>query len=111
MKDLVYDIPIYLNVLYLGILNLYVVDLVGVTYIDHTTAFAFISDVIPSFIIFTLLLISTKKARLGSILFFITALISILFFDSYKEINSLLILSLPLFIISIGYYIREYRPY
>ncbi len=110
MKKLLFELPVFLNVVYLGILNLYVLDIFGNFESNTETIATIIASVMPSMITFTLFIIATRYNRIGALLFLVVAFTSVWFFKSDQDLNIFAVLSLPLFIITIGYYIRHFKP-
>jgi hypothetical protein len=64
----------------------------------------FLIHLIPTFILIITTLIAWKNGKIGGIIFIVLFLISILFFNSYKNISNFLIVSFPLLIIGLLFF-------
>lgn len=72
--------------------------------LDSESFLGWIMHMIPSFILIITLIFSWKKPLIGSIAFGILGIIFAFFFKAYKEIFTLFLVVLPLFIISALFY-------
>ena len=62
-----------------------------------------VMQLIPSLFVVFVLIISLENNLIGFIGFFILGIVATIFFSTYKEILNFLLISMPLFIVSIFY--------
>ena len=90
--------PRILAILYTAFISMFAFD---------STGWGLVIHLIPTYILVALILISWKRDLFGAISFGIFAIATVLFFNTYREIIGFLIISLPLFVISVLFYLNK----
>ena len=67
----------------------------------------FLIHLVPNYILIVFLLIAWKNEKIGGILFILLSLAFTFFFNTYREIMSLLFISLPVFVIGILFVVNS----
>jgi len=107
-------LPRILAVAFIGFLTLFAVDVFGEYDNVADILLALFMHLIPNFILLITLAIAWRWKLVGGFLFLVFGVISIVFFNSYEEVISFLIISLPLFVIGILFildsFLDEFNP-
>jgi len=103
IKNIIKWTPRVLTTLYLIFISLFALDSFEENKPFFQLILGFIIHLIPSLILIGILWISWKKEKLSGIIFIVLAVIFTFFFHTYKSLESLLIITLPLLIIGCLY--------
>ncbi|MBU0758678.1 MAG: hypothetical protein KKF44_11525 [Nanoarchaeota archaeon] len=96
-----YYTPRVLSVFYLLFISMFSFDVFGEGYAFWEMILGFFMHLLPSFVLLTITIIAWKKEKLGGILFIGLSIIFTVFFKTYMEIISFLLISFPLFFIGV----------
>jgi hypothetical protein len=99
LKEKLIWIPRSLAILYILFLSLFALDTpFGIGFLIH---------LIPSFILIAFLIFSWKESKLAGTLFGLFGLGTIIFFNTYRELISLIVISLIPILIGVFFYFQK----
>lgn len=91
--------PRILAILYIGFISIFAFDVFDQGYTLLETTIALFMHLLPSFILIGVTVLAWKKPKIGGIVFLGFSVIFTLFFRTYRELISFLLVSVPLFVI------------
>lgn len=94
-------LPRVLAIAYILFISIFAFDVFSPEYSIFDMIIGFLIHLIPSFILIIVTIIAWKKEFLGGILFILLSILFTIFFNTYKEIISFILISLILFIIGL----------
>lgn len=100
-EDVFCWIPRIFAVLFIFFISLFALDVFGNGQNLSKILLGLAIHLIPSIVLIVLLVISWRCEKIGGALFFIAGVIFTIFFNTYKEIVTFLLISGPLFLIGI----------
>ena len=109
MNKILYWTPRILSIIYIIFLSLFAMDVFGESYSFLETIVALFMHLIPSLILAGITFLAWKKEKAGGIIFILLGIIFTIFFNTYREIISFLLISLPIFIIGILFLMNHFK--
>lgn len=108
MKNVLLWLPRVLAIAYIIFLGIFAFDAFSADSTVLENILGLIMHLVPSFILMLVLFVAWKNEKLGAVLFAILAVIFTIFFNSYRELVTFAIISLPLFAISSALLLSHY---
>jgi chromate transport protein ChrA len=102
-------IPRTLAVLFIIFISLFALDVFGDRDNLSDIILGLIVHLVPSIILVILLLVSWKCEKIGGALFIVAGIIFTIFFNTYKDIMTFLIISGPVFLIGILFWVSAVK--
>ena len=109
MNKTLYWAPRVLAIIYIIFLSLFAFDVFGEGYSFLETIVALFMHLIPSLILVAITFLAWKKEKMGGIIFILLGIIFTIFFNTYREIISFLLISLPILIVGILFLINHFK--
>lgn len=100
-KKMLHILPRILSIVFILFFSIFALDVFGQGYGFWETIVALFMHLIPSFILTAILVVAWKNEEVGGIIFLALSLIFTIFFNTYKNLVSFLMMSFPLIIIGI----------
>ena len=107
MKKNLQKIARALTIAYIGFISLFALDIFGQGYSFWETIVGLFMHLLPSFALILILIISWKKPFRGGSVFFLIALAFTLAFRTYGQVSTFFLISAPLYIISVIYFLSD----
>ncbi|MFC1686266.1 hypothetical protein ACFLZZ_04585 [Nanoarchaeota archaeon] len=98
LEKVLFWTPRVLMILFIGFLSLFALDVFG-EYAFPEVLVALFMHLLPTFALIALLALAWKKEYLGGIAILLLGVVFTLFFNTYREIISFILISLPVFIV------------
>jgi len=108
-RKIFYYLPRVLSIFFILFLGLFALDVFEMGKFEPAMVVGFIVHLIPNFLLLAILLIAWKSDRIGGILFIILSLLFTIFFRTYSEPMTFLLISLPVFMIGVLFLISDFR--
>ena len=108
MKNVLLWLPRLLVIAYILFLSIFAFDAFSADSTVLENILGLIMHLVPSFILMLVLFVAWKNEKLGAVLFAILGVIFTIFFNSYRELVTFAIISLPLFAISSALLLSHY---
>jgi hypothetical protein len=105
-QKLLFYFPRILSIIFILFISIFALDVFG-EYKIPEVLWALVMHLIPTFILIALTILAWKKPKAGGIAFIVLSLISTIFFKTYQNIISLILISLPPFATGILFYISK----
>ncbi|MFW5985759.1 MAG: DUF7670 domain-containing protein [Halanaerobiales bacterium] len=96
-------LPRIISILFIIFISLFALDAFQGDASVMEKIVGFIIHLIPSFLLVVILIVSWKKYLLGGWLYIALAIVSIVFFHTYRHVMSFLVISLPLLTVGATY--------
>jgi hypothetical protein len=96
-----------LAIAYIAFISLFSLDIFGQGYSFWETIIGLFMHLLPSFALILVLIISWKKPLTGGVLFFLIALAFTFAFRTYSQVSTFVLISAPLYIISVVYFLSD----
>ena len=93
--------PRVLVMLYIAFISLFSLDVFGEGYVWYEAIVGWFMHMIPSFVLIGLLIWAWHKPKWGGIAFLVLAVAFTVFFNTYREIITFLLLTVPLVLIGV----------
>ena len=100
--------PRILTIIYILFISLFALDVFS-EYSFPEALIALFMHLIPTFLLIGLLVIAWKKEFIGGIIFLVLAVVFTIFFNTYRELITLLLISGPVFLIGTLFLINHYK--
>ena len=94
-KKIIYWLPRILAIVFILFLALFALDVFEEGYKFGELLVALFMHLVPNFVFLTLLIIAWKREKLGGYLFILISIVFTLFFKTYREIFTFLLISGP----------------
>ena len=108
MKNVLLWLPRLLVIAYILFLSIFAFDAFSADSTVLENILGLIMHLVPSFILMLVLFVAWKNEKLGAVLFAILVVIFTIFVNSYRELVTFAIISLPLFAISSALLLSHY---
>jgi hypothetical protein len=99
--------PRVLVMIYIAFISLFSLDVFGEGYVWYEALGGFLIHMIPSFVLVALLILAWHKPRYGGIAFLVLAVAFTMFFNTYREIITFLLLTVPLVLIGVLFLLQK----
>jgi len=100
-NNLLYWLPRVLMILFILFISLFALDVFGEDYAAPEFAVALVMHLLPTIFLVVLAIVAWKWEKIGGILIILLGLLFTLFFDTYENLISFLIISVPMFLVGI----------
>ena len=101
--------PRILSIIYIVFLSLFAMDVFGENYSFLETIGALFMHLIPSLILIAITFLAWKKEKIGGIIFILLSIIFTIFFKTYNDIITFLLISLPILITGILFLLNQFK--
>lgn len=108
-NKIVYWSPRIISIIFILFISIFAFDVFGEGYGFPEVLVALFMHLIPSFILIGLTILAWKKPKIGGWFFISLGIGFTIFFNTYREIISFLIISGPVFLIGALYLIESYN--
>ena len=99
LRKILYWFPRILMILFICFISLFALDMFGEDLGFWEMLVGFFMHMIPTFALVILLTIAWKWEKVGGILIILLGVIFTIFFNTYREIITFLLISMPVFIV------------
>ena len=109
MRRLLYLTPKVLAIIFILFLSLFALDVFSMEGTILEKIGGFLIHLLPNFILLAILFVAWRFEKIGGILFILAGIIFTLFFRTYQQIMSILLVSFPLFLIGFLFLLNGFK--
>jgi len=110
-EDLFCWIPRIIAIIFIFFVSLFALDVFGEEVGYTETILGLIIHLVPSLVLIALLVISWKHEKIGGILFVILGVVFTIFFNTYHDIVTFLMISVPVFLVGILFWVSATKKH
>ncbi|MDD5182472.1 MAG: hypothetical protein PHC66_04905 [Candidatus Nanoarchaeia archaeon] len=108
LKKAIHWTPRVLSILFILFLSVFALDIFDMSLGIWGTIVGLFMHLIPNFLLIGILVVAWKWERIGGILFIVLGIVFTLFFQTYQNIMSFLLISGPVFLVGILFIVDWY---
>lgn len=108
-KKILFWAPRALSILFILSISMFAMDVFGEGYKFPEILVAFFMHMVPSFVLIGITVIAWKWEKVGGLIFILVGVVFTIFFKTYREPISFLLISGPVFLVGVLFLLNGYK--